>query len=338
MPTQSTSPGLGYWDIRNASPKRDAGLQGEDMSAQLNLVAKRQATWSQAANVLKKRIDIVRWLVFALAITGALLAAAASQTPDTPEALTLHRILTAIGTVLLAAGTFISARLLKETEIQGWVRMRAASEALKRAAFKYAAGARPYDDAQADQNLDRARANIEKDLDDLSDRTVASDSTGSVPLNKITKEEYRDSRMSQVVSFYRPRAQHYKKIASRWRACEFVLALAATIVTALAGVVGKVGIGAGFQFDLAALTAVLTTVSGAILAHIEAARYQYLVTSYLATARRLEDASVEFDAASADPQKWSDYVNGCEDILAAENSSWVAGWTKSRNPQAVSNG
>ena len=61
MPTQSTSPGLGYWDIRNASPKRDAGLQGEDMSAQLNLVAKRQATWSQAANVLKKRIDIVRW-------------------------------------------------------------------------------------------------------------------------------------------------------------------------------------------------------------------------------------------------------------------------------------
>jgi hypothetical protein len=303
------------------------------MSAQLNLVAKRQATWSQAANVLKKRIDTVRWLVFALAIIGALLAAIASQTPNTSDALmNLHGFLTAIGTVLLAAGTFVSARLLKETEIQGWVRMRAASEALKREAYKYAAGARPYDDAQADQNLDRARANIEKDLDDLSDRTATSDSASSLPVDKITKEQYRDTRvMSQVTKFYKPRAEHYRKIASRWRACEFVLALAATIVTALAGVFPKVWIVAGFRFDLAALTAVLTTISGAILAHIEAARYQYLVTSYLATARRLEDASVDFDA-SADPQKWSDYVNRCEDILAAENSSWVAGWTKSRNP------
>ena len=125
------------------------------MSAQLDLVAKRAATWSQSANRLKKRIDFVRWLVFALAIVGALLAAVASQTQ---EAQALHGALTALGTVLLAAGTFISAQLLKDTELEAWVRKRAAAEALKREAFKYATRARPYDDrAKADQVLDRCR-------------------------------------------------------------------------------------------------------------------------------------------------------------------------------------
>jgi hypothetical protein len=88
----------------------------------------------------------------------------------------------------------------------------------------------------------------------------------------------------------------------------------------------------GIPFDLAAFTAVLTTVSGAILAHIEASRYQYLVTSYLATARRLEDADLGFTAAAGDPNLWSDFVNRCEDIIAAENSSWTAKWTTPHQP------
>lgn len=299
------------------------------MSSKIDLVADRAATWSQSANLLKRRIDFVRWLVFVLAIVGALLAAIASQTQEA-QAL-LHGALTALGTVLLAAGTFISARLLKDSELEAWVRMRAASEALKREAFKYAAGARPYDDsAKADQTLDRGREDIEKDLDDLYDRTITPRGSGSAPRKKLTADEYRNLRViDQVKNFYRPRARDYQAIASRLRAIEFALALTATIITALAGVVGKLPIVAGIRFDLAALTAVLTTISGAILAHIEASRYQYLVTSYLATARRLEDAEAGFDDAGADPQKWSDYVNRCEDIIAAENSSWVARWTKS---------
>jgi len=297
------------------------------MSAQLDLVAERAATWSQSANLLKKRIDFVRWLVFSLAIVGALLAAVASQTD---EAQALHGVLTALGTVLLAAGTFISARLLNDSHVEAWVRMRAASEALKGEAFKYAAGAHPYDDdAKADQDLDRARGHIEEDLDDLSYLTVTPRGPGSAPRKKLTADEYRNLRVvDQVRNFYRPRARDYQTVAARLRAIEFVLALTATIITALAGAVGKLPIVAGFRFDLAALTAVLTTIGGAVLAHIEASRYQHLVTSYLATARRLENAAAEFDAAKVDRQKWSDYVNGCEDIIATENSSWVARWTK----------
>ncbi|HTF01150.1 MAG TPA: hypothetical protein VK621_21265, partial [Bradyrhizobium sp.] len=43
----------------------------------------------------------------------------------------------------------------------------------------------------------------------------------------------------------------------------------------------------GVQFDFAAFTAVLTTVAGAVLAHVEASRFDFLVTTYLATARGL---------------------------------------------------
>jgi hypothetical protein len=63
-------------------------------------------------------------------------------------------------------------------------------------------------------------------------------------------------------------------------------------------VIGKSLPLAGINFDVAALTAVLTTVSGAVLAHIEGSRYQHLITSYLATARRLEDLDTGFATAS----------------------------------------
>jgi hypothetical protein len=105
----------------------------------------------------------------------------------------------------------------------------------------------------------------------------------------------------------------------------------APTITALAGVVGRLPIVAGIRFDLAALTAVLTTIGGAVLAHIEVSRYQHLVTSYLTIARRLENAAEEFDSAKVDRQTWSDYVNGCEDIIACENSPWMARWPNREN-------
>jgi hypothetical protein len=101
-----------------------------------------------------------------------------------------------------------------------------------------------------------------------------------------------------------------------------VLALAATLITAAASVTPKVNLIFGVQFDIAALTAVLTTIAGAVLAHIEASRFDFLVTTYVAAARHLEDRG----NGPNDP--WSDFVTDCERILEAENNSWIAKWTK----------
>jgi hypothetical protein len=59
-----------------------------------------------------------------------------------------------------------------------------------------------------------------------------------------------------------------------------------------------------------------------VLAHVEASRYDFLVTTYLATARRLENRR------NRSQEPWSDFVNDCEGILATENTSWIAKWTK----------
>ena len=131
----------------------------------------------------------------------------------------------------------------------------------------------------------------------------------------------------QIDRFYLPRANANKSVAVSLRWVEFSLALAATIITAMVGVAGKELF--GIKFDFGALTAVLTTIAGAVLAHLEATRSDFLVMIYRAAARRLsaEIANIgDVNALSA--ENWSDFVNRCEAIISDENTSWVSKWTK----------
>jgi hypothetical protein len=295
----------------------------------LDTVADRQAEWSATANELKATIDHARTMVFVLSIAGAVLAAIASQMSD-PPGVTLaqsHRAWVAILAALaLAVGTFFSQRLLGAGQVTAWVRARAISEALKREAYKFATGAAPYNDPDAAKNealLDQQRGVIERDGDDLEDQLASATGPGSTPRASLTLDEYRTSRVAgQARGYYRPTAKKYRQAARRLRQIEFGLALLATIFTAIAGVAGKSAPILGITLDFAAFTAVLTTIGGAILAHVEASRYDFLAMTYTATARRLEDRA---NQPVASP---SDFVNDCEAVIASENTSWIAKWTK----------
>ena len=215
--------------------------------------------------------------------------------------------------------------------MSGWVRARAAAEALKREAFKFAASAAPYDDAgNAEARLGKERSAIEASVDDLIGDLVEADTPAGAPAAKLVPAEYIAKRVRNAIDgFYKPRASRFGRMASRLRTTEFVLALTATILTAVAGIWNP-----GFLFDLAALTAVLTTIGALVLAHIENSRYEYLSTTYRATARRLEEALTELGATPVAPsQEWSDFVERCESIIAAENNSWVAKWSGKPNAQ-----
>ena len=114
-------------------------------------------------------------------------------------------------------------------------------------------------------------------------------------------------------------------VSLRW--VEFSLAMAATIITANVGVAGKELF--GIKFDFVALTAVLTTIGGAVLAHIEATRCDFLVMTYRATARRLSaEMANTGDVNALSAEQWSEFVNRCEAIISDENTSWAAKWTK----------
>jgi hypothetical protein len=233
------------------------------------------------------------------------------------------------GAVLLAVVSFVTSRLLGGLQITNWLRARTASEALKREAYKYAASVTPYDDPlKRDAALDSERERIERDVDDLLDSAVSSAKASSAPRDKLSRDEYVFGRLrAQIDRFYLPRANANRKIAVSLRWLEFSLALAATIITAMVGVAGKELF--GIKFDFVALTAVLTTIAGAVLAHLEATRCDFLVMVYRATARRLSAQISDIgDVNALSPEKWSDLVNRCETIISDENTSWAAKWTK----------
>jgi hypothetical protein len=266
-----------------------------------------------------------------MSVLGALLAAVASQMPASSSgAIPWRTLAAALGVVLLTAGTAISHRSLGAGRVRGWLRARAASEALKREAFRAAAGARPFDEPKtAAAKLDAARARIESALDDLLIHVPDVAGPPSAPVAPLTPAQYRASRVrAQIDGYYAPKAARYRKAGDRLRVWELVLALAAAIITALAGATGKTLPVSAVPFDIAALTAVATTVAGALTAHARGARFDELAMSYLATARRLEDVDAGFDAAATASAPWSAYVNRIEDAIAAETTSWMARWSR----------
>ncbi len=288
----------------------------------LEETADRQAMWSTTANRLKARYDSARQATFALSIAAALLATIASQLEDRPRL-----YLSVTSAVMLGLVSFLSARLLSSARFATWVRARAASEALKREGFKFAASAAPYDDdATRDDILNDEREQIERDFEDLLGAMVPASGKGSVPRSLLPPEGYIATRVrGQVEQYYEPKAEIYRKSASALRSAEFSLSMIAAVVSAAVGVAGKALF--GLRFDFVALTAVLTTIAGAILAHIEASRYDYLVTTYRATVRRLRNELARSAVAAAMPDSWSAFVNRCEAIISEENNSWVAKWS-----------
>jgi hypothetical protein len=289
----------------------------------LEETADRQAVWSSTANRLKASYDRARRLTFALSIIAALLATIASQLENAPRL-----YLSVASAVMLGLVSFLSARLLSSARAAAWVRARAASEALKREGFKFAASAAPYDDPiTRDARLNDEREKIEHDVDDLLGEVVSASSKGSVPRSQLSPEEYIEARVrGQVEKFYEPRAETYRRAASALRTAEFGLSLVAGVITAAVGVAGKELF--GLRFDFVALTAVLTTIAGALLTHIEASRYDYLVTTYRATGRRLRNAMTRGNAATITTTAgWSEFVNRCETIISEENNNWVAKWS-----------
>jgi hypothetical protein len=297
----------------------------------LDTVADRQAQWSKTADRLKSTIDNARWWVFLLSASGAVLAALASQlgggSADAATTVSINnpRAWVAIAAaVCLAFATFFTQRLLGADHVTTWVRARAISERLKREAYRFAAAAAPYNDQdrpKADLALDDERMKIEADGADIVQQLVTPDGPGSSPRSAIANDDYLAKRVTGQIKWYNDKANAYAGVAKRLRRIELILAAAATSITAIASVTGKPMI-LGMQFDIAAFTAVLTTLAGAVLAHVEASRYDFLVMTYRATARRLEDR------VNRSHEPWSDFVNDCENILSAENASWIAKWTK----------
>ena len=291
------------------------------MSNALQVVAQNQGLWSETANLMKARYERARGIVFTLSTGAALLAAVSSQLDGRPR-----QILAILSTVCMGIVSFLTARMLDASHSQSWVRARAAAEALKQHAYKRAARATPYEDpATADAVLSAEAEKILADVDDLSVQQVGA-ATSSAPVALISPTDYITKRVRNQAEWHERKADAARQAAQMWRRIEFGLALLTAVITAVVGALEKGQLG---WFDFVALTAVLTTLSGTILAYIEASRYDFIVSTYRATARRLRLEESKAPAATEPPSPgWSAFVDRCESILQEQNNTWVAKFSR----------
>lgn len=289
-------------------------------------VASGQGQWSATAGTLKSAYETARRWVLVLTVLGALLAAIASQLPGGLS----RECVAFVGAAALALSGLVSKRCLGPDKAARWARARGASEALKRLAYEYAAQAAPYDDPATRDALALAEVRkIEDDLADLLDDQQPA-SRGGAPTSLLAPADYIAKRVTGSAAWYEGKAVAHRATSLRWRRVELGLAVATALLTAFTGAFSGAALAPYTHgVDLAALVGVLTTLSGAILAHVEAGRYDYLVVSYRAAARRLRD---EAAAAPANPTvpspDWSAFVARCEAVVAEETGSWVARFSK----------
>jgi uncharacterized membrane protein len=282
----------------------------------LESVAERQAVWSETANALKLTTDRARYSSFIASILGALFATSAAQKIDADVAI----YLAVLSAVSLACVTFVTARWLNKDILDRHLRARMASEALKREAFLYATQVGPYHDPSTrDSMLLSQKTKIESKVSDLFLFEKKARGIGSCPRQELTLSEYMEHRIDRQIKYYRDRSTQYDTLSRRLHTLEWVLSLVAAIIAALAA-------SPLINIDVAAIAAVLTTLAGMVIAHLEATRYDKLIPIYRATANRLDNIKLKMQINDATAVDW---VAECESVLAAENSTWLGLWIES---------
>ncbi|MBL6617958.1 MAG: DUF4231 domain-containing protein [Reyranella sp.] len=285
--------------------------------ATLEHVGNRQAEFSQTANALKTRLTVVRWICFGLSIAGATLAAIAGGLP-TDE---YRNYLAWPAAAALAISAFVTGRLLTKDAVKLQVKARMAAEALKRETYLYATSAVPYNDpdpAKNDAQLTAALNEVTKNTQDLAQHKPKTIKPGSCPRGPLTLGEYTTKRLDGQINYYTNTANKLTTPSRALHVSEFTLAGVAAVITAIAAHMGK------GKFDIAPLTAVITTLAGTVLAHLAATRYDDQIASYRAAADRLSDLKATIVPGTT----VAELAKATEEIVTNETQSWQAGWLK----------
>ena len=287
------------------------------MKTALETAGNAAATLSASSVAMKRKMERARWAALGLAILAAVLGAVTATfiKQDNP-----WRWVFAFATTLsLGLGPWLAAHFLGQNQASRWVAVRAAAEALKREVYRRAAKCKPYDGTpqEADLALIKEKQAIEADLGDVEE--VAAESM-DLPKSEIDLNTYVINRVDNQISWLRRRAGDHARQATMLRWATILIGLIGVVLSAAGAAFGE-AINAGY---LAPFIGVVTTVSTALIAHIEAGRYDFIAAVYRATAKRLENEQASHTPTTPLP----DFVDTCEAILSAENSAWMAKFLK----------
>jgi hypothetical protein len=272
-----------------------------------------QSIWSQTANRMKASIDRARSAGLMLTVGGAILATLAAQLPDGKRTLTAALAVTAavfVGLVPVLRPRY-SGRALRD-----WTRARSVSEALKSEIYLYLAGAGDYRGADRDYRFKARTDKAQQQAADLLQHTVDLAPVQRRLPDVCDYSSYLKVRVGgQVDDYYRPRARRLGARLRQFRRVEVGLAVTGVVLGALA---------ASFaQWNVSAWIAVVTTISGAVAAHVGATRYEYQLIEYLRTADELNRLRRDA-AATTSPTEVDQLILQSERVISIQNEGWMA--------------
>lgn len=285
--------------------------------------------WSVAADKFKSDISFWRSSVLVFAISGAFFATISTQVPPGIA----QQFMAWVGAVFLAVIPIVTPRKLSAKQTKDWIRARSISEGLKAELYTYFAQAGPYTEptnVPTETLRDRSRE-ITQSADDLVKHLATIQVQAILPPDFSSPEDYLDRRVIDQINWYTNKARIHADKASRLRSIEFYLAIAAALLAAATGMWGEMLTLGGWSIEIGVWVAVLTTIGGTLTAHIAAARYDHIVTSYSATAHQLRHLKMQWPPSgggNAPSSEWSDFIRQCEDTISKENESWMAKWVK----------
>jgi membrane protein implicated in regulation of membrane protease activity len=290
----------------------------------LDFIWEQYRIWDNTSVQLRRQLTFWRRLVLILGIAGALAATLSTQPfvtqlgadgqPPAGRAAWLGYIPSGLGilsAILLGFAAFASQKVLSPKDEEQWVGARAAAEAFKREAFLLVAQAPPYDVAVSIAPAEAINNSLDR-LEPLPlDRTRAGEAPPAYPL---TVDGYISSRLEEQMNWYERRAGDHRK----------TLKLISGATLGLGGLAVVLGV---VSTDMTApWVAVITTMIATLTAYLYAWRYQYMVVSYLATARKLSALRARWRTSGksdADTADRNQFILECEGILSAENKAWM---------------
>jgi hypothetical protein len=260
--------------------------------------------WARSANRHKDRALTYRLSVLGTLAGSAVLTVVAAQFSShwPPVTGIVVAVLTA---TLVVAGIWFRA-FREPAERERWTNARIIAEQVKAEVCKYLAGAAPYRDANAaallGENVGRAEHGEQ----------MPGIAAGTPVIHDL--RSYVDNRVRDQISYNRGTAERLQRNLQRMRMTEYAF-------QGMAAVLAAVGAVRGYQ--LAVWAGLLTTIAGAVTAHIAQTGYDRLVVRYRRTVHDLEEL-VRTLPEHPDPAAQDTFVTGCEQVIARQNDDWLS--------------
>jgi hypothetical protein len=299
-------------------------LDHDSLNSAMKYIWSQYRTWAMTARKHKDQVSRWRDIVLMLSIGGAVLGILGQQLQGSRELTAWpSQVLGLLSGAALGLAAYFSKELFSPDQEGNGVRARATAEALKSEAYLLATGVGPYNDvASIDElfaNLDTIRTTA-GNVASLT--TTEAERLAGIPSAPMTIDEYLEQRVDDQISWYSSQARANTTKLSRGRTLSLILGAVAVVL----------GLLASKNLSVAAWIAVIGTITAAIAARQYAGRYQFLIASYQAAAEKLARLKARWEIerkmrpGTAADQK---FILACEETISAENSGWMAEWTRS---------